>query len=68
MKSLHPDYKLSYRAGYYIEKHQLRHENEAGAIVALAMMAALFTMLLVSDCRHVRMQRKYQRTRPSNVS
>ena len=46
MKSLHPDYKLSYRAGYYIEKHQLRHENEAGAIVAIAVMAALATILL----------------------
>ena len=55
MKSPHPDYKLAYRAGYYLDKHQLRRENEAGAIVALAVMAALLTVLLAivfPSCSH----------------
>ena len=40
------DRRLLHRTGYYIDKHQLRHENEPEAIVALAVMAALLTVLL----------------------
>ena len=37
MKPPNPDYKLAYRAGCYLGKHQLRRENEAGAIVAISI-------------------------------
>lgn len=40
------DFRRALRTGFYIDKHQLCHENEAGAIVALAVMAALLTVLL----------------------
>ena len=55
MLNMNLDYRRALRTGYYIDKHQLRHENEAGAIVALAVMAALLTVLLAiifPSCSH----------------
>ena len=46
MLNMNLDYRRGLRTGYYLDKHQLRHENEAGAIVAIAVMAALLTVLL----------------------
>lgn len=43
---INQDFRRALRTGYYLDKHQLRRDNEAGAIVALAVMAALMTVLL----------------------
>ena len=55
MLNMNLDYRRALRTGYYLDKHQLRQENEAGAIVALAVMAALLTVLLTiifPSCAH----------------
>ena len=46
------DYRRMLKTGYAIDKHQLRRENEAGAIVALAVLAATLTVLLAIILRN----------------
>ena len=55
MLNMNLDYRRMLKTGYAIDKHQLRRENEAGVIVALAVMAATLTVLLaigLPSCAH----------------
>lgn len=55
MLNMNLDYRRALRTGYYLDKHQLRQENEPEAIVALAVLVALLTVLLaigLPSCAH----------------
>ena len=41
MKPPNTDYRLAYRHGYFVDKHQLRAEHESAWVVAWAIGLAL---------------------------
>ena len=49
MKFPNQEYKMVYRHGYFVDKHQLRAEHESAWIVILCLAGAL-AIILMSGC------------------
>ena len=49
---INQDYKMAYRHGYFVDKHQFRAEHESAWIVAWCIGLALL-ICLAASCQHV---------------
>ena len=51
MKPPNTDFRLAYKAGYFVDKHQLRAEHDSAWIVVWAVGLALAVICLAASCQ-----------------